>query len=107
MDPRAQHLSRVANGQGKSSSFDMDRAEGGQAQVSAELHERLAAHGLADPDTLQDLWNFNIWSVADLAGVDAEALVQVRRPSRRLSGPIFLWWRRCLRRRCWLGARAQ
>jgi hypothetical protein len=55
----------------------MDRAEGGQAVVSAELHERLAAHGLADHDTLQDLWHFNIWSVADLAGVDTEALVQV------------------------------
>ena len=78
MDPRAAHLARVANGHKSSnSSFDMDRAEGGQALVSSELHERLAAHGLADQDTLQEMWHFNIWSVADLAGVDTEVLVQV------------------------------
>jgi len=58
----------------------MDRAEGGTALVSAELRERLSQHGAADQETLQFLWKMNVWSVADLAGVDTEALVQVRTP---------------------------
>ena len=77
-DPRAMFLARQASGDGKSSSFDMDRAEGGQSLVSAELRERLEQHGAADVPTLQFLWDMNIWSSADLAGVDAEALVEVR-----------------------------
>jgi hypothetical protein len=66
---------------GNGGSFEMDRAEGGASLVSAELKERLATHGAADPETLQFLWKMNVWSVADLAGTDTEAMVHVSPPS--------------------------
>jgi hypothetical protein len=59
------------------SSFDIDRAEGGTKLVSADLGDKLSAHGASDEVTLQFLWKMNIWSVADLQGVDTETLVQV------------------------------
>jgi len=63
---------------GANSSFEMDRAEGGTANVSSDLRARLEMHGIADDATLQVLWNLNVWSAADLAGMDSERLVQVR-----------------------------
>jgi len=48
-------------------SFDMDRAEGGRPLVSAELRGKLDEHGESAPETLQMLWDMNVWSAADLA----------------------------------------
>lgn len=70
-------------------SFEMDRAEGGSRLVSAELKDRLNAHGLADEATLQALWDLSVWSVSDLEGLDPERLVQVDPFSRDAAkGPM-------------------
>ena len=68
-------------GMQKNGSFRIDQAEGGTALVSAELRDRLAAHGADDGETLQALWGHNIWSVADLQGIDTEVLVDVSCPA--------------------------
>ena len=70
----------------RGSSFDMDRAEGGTKLVSAELRSKLDQHGESSPELLQTLWDMNIWSSADLHGIDSEVLVQVGSKQNTPSG---------------------
>jgi len=61
--------------QNSSSSFDVEKSEGGTLQqVSNDLHDLLKSHDAADPSTLQILWDLDIWSVPNLRSATPEQL---------------------------------